>query len=51
MDPETKALIQRMTERLEDMAKVKGAVEQLETQMKKLPASIEEKMATIRAVS
>ncbi len=51
MEPETKQLIQRLNERLEDMGKIKGAVEQFEKTVAAWPKTLSEKLATIRATS
>lgn len=51
MDTETKQLLQRFTDRLDELKGVKDAVGQLEEQMKAVPASIDKKLAAIRTAS
>lgn len=51
MDNETRELLNRLTERLDDIKKVKGAVAQLETVVNGWPRHLEDKLAAVRAAS
>lgn len=48
MDPETRKMLQNLQKQVEESNKIKGAVNQLEDQMKGLPKTLENKIAAVQ---